>query len=40
MGPVTEEEAKTLFIKFSEYNGKNVKQLIDQDGLRHFFLFN
>jgi 60S ribosome subunit biogenesis protein NIP7 len=37
MRPLTEEETKTLFIKLSEYIGKNVERLIDRDDERHCF---
>lgn len=37
MRPLTEEETKTLFLKLSEYIGKNVERLINRSDERHCF---
>lgn len=37
MRPLTEEETKTLFLKLSEYIGKNVEKLINRSDERHCF---
>jgi 60S ribosome subunit biogenesis protein NIP7 len=37
MRPLTEEETKTLFLKLSEYIGKNVEKLINRTDERHCF---
>lgn len=37
MRPLTEEETKTLFLKLSEYIGKNVEKLINRNDERHCF---
>lgn len=37
MRPLTEEETKTLFLKLSEYIGKNIEHLINRNDERHCF---
>ena len=37
MRPLTEEETKTLFLKLSEYIGKNVERMINRSDERHCF---
>ena len=37
MRPLTEEETKTLFLKLSEYIGKNVEKMINRSDERHCF---
>lgn len=37
MRPLTEEETKTLFLKLSEYIGKNIERLINRSDERHCF---
>lgn len=37
MRPLTEEETKTLFLKLSEYIGKNVEKMINRTDERHCF---
>ena len=37
MRPLTEEETKTLFLKLSEYIGKNVEKLINRSDERYCF---
>jgi 60S ribosome subunit biogenesis protein NIP7 len=37
MRPLTEEETKTVFLKLSEYIGKNVERLINRSDERHCF---
>lgn len=37
MRPLTEEETKTLFLKLSEYMGKNIERLINRSDERHCF---
>ena len=37
MRPLTEEETKTLFLKLSEYIGKNVERLVNRSDERHCF---
>lgn len=37
MRPLTEDETKTLFLKLSEYIGKNVEKLINRSDERHCF---
>jgi 60S ribosome subunit biogenesis protein NIP7 len=37
MRPLTEEETKTLFLKLSEYVGKNIERLINRSDERHCF---
>lgn len=37
MRPLTEEETKTLFLKLSEYIGKNIEHLINRSDERHCF---
>jgi 60S ribosome subunit biogenesis protein NIP7 len=37
MRSLTEEETKTLFLKLSEYIGKNIERLINRTDERHFF---
>jgi 60S ribosome subunit biogenesis protein NIP7 len=37
MRPLTEEETKTLFLKLSEYIGKNIENLINRSDERHCF---
>mmetsp|Transcript_1094 Transcript_1094/g.2040 ORF Transcript_1094/g.2040 Transcript_1094/m.2040 type:complete len:182 (+) Transcript_1094:90-635(+) len=37
MRPLTEEETKTLFLKLSEYIGKNIERLINRSDERYCF---
>lgn len=37
MRPLTQEETKTLFLKLSEYIGKNVEKMINRSDERHCF---
>jgi ribosome biogenesis protein Nip4 len=37
MRPLTEDETKTLFLKLSEYIGKNVEKMINRSDERHCF---
>ena len=37
MRPLTEEETKTLFLKLSEYIGKNIEKMIHRSDERHCF---
>jgi 60S ribosome subunit biogenesis protein NIP7 len=37
MRPLTEDETKTLFLKLSEYIGKNIEHLINRTDERHCF---
>mmetsp|Transcript_24718 Transcript_24718/g.68823 ORF Transcript_24718/g.68823 Transcript_24718/m.68823 type:complete len:182 (-) Transcript_24718:175-720(-) len=37
MRPLTEDETKTLFLKLSEYIGKNIEKLINRSDERHCF---
>jgi|UniRef100_A0A8J9X0G3 60S ribosome subunit biogenesis protein NIP7 len=37
MRPLTEEETKSLFLKLSEYIGKNIERLINRSDERHCF---
>jgi 60S ribosome subunit biogenesis protein NIP7 len=37
MRPLTEEETKTLFLKLSEYIGKNIELMINRSDERHCF---
>ena len=37
MRPLTEDETKTLFMKLSEYIGKNVEKLINRSDERYCF---
>lgn len=37
MRPLTEEETKTLFLKLSEYIGKNIEHLVNRTDERHCF---
>jgi 60S ribosome subunit biogenesis protein NIP7 len=37
MRPLTEDETKTLFLKLSEYIGKNIEKMINRTDERHCF---
>ena len=37
MRPLTEEETKTVFLKLSEYIGKNIERMINRSDERHCF---
>jgi UPF0113 Pre-PUA domain len=37
MRPLTEDETKTLFLKLSEYIGKNIEKMINRSDERHCF---
>lgn len=37
MRPLTEEETKTVFLKLSEYIGKNIERMINRNDERHCF---
>jgi len=39
MRPLTEEETKAVFLKLSEYIGKNIERLINRTDERHCFRF-